>query len=109
MNYQYRVSGVVCEEESGRPLEGLLVRGFDKDLIFDDHLGDTTTDGEGHFMLEFTDERFRHIFDEDPDLYLRIYDGRGEREIHSTKRAVRRSAGPVEHYEIFIPRERLES
>lgn len=108
MNYNYRVTGIVCEEESGRPLDGLLVRGFDKDLIFDDHLGDTVTDVAGRFQLEFTDERFRHIFDEDPDLYLRIYDASGKRELHSTKRAVRRSAGPDEHYEIFIPRARLE-
>ena len=36
-----RVVGSVVEAESGRPLEGLLVRAYDKDLIFDDRLGMT--------------------------------------------------------------------
>ena len=31
-----RVVGTVVEEESGRPLEGLVVRAYDKDILFDD-------------------------------------------------------------------------
>ena len=107
MIWQYKVSGTVLEAETGRALAGLVVRGWDKDLLFDDHLGNTVTDDTGHFELEFTDERFRQVFDENPDLYLRIYDSSGTRELHSTRASVRRNAGADEHYEIRIPEDRL--
>lgn len=107
MIWQYKVAGSIREAESGAPLAGLLVRGFDKDLVFDDFLGETSTDAAGHFELDFTDEPFRSIFDENPDLYLRIYDASGTREIHSTRKQLRRSAGAEEHYELRIPRARL--
>ena len=38
-----RVVGTVLEEESGRPLEGLVVRAYDKDILFDDRLGSVST------------------------------------------------------------------
>lgn len=102
MIFQYRVTGVVVQDETGQPLVGLVVRGWDKDLVFDDHLGDTVTDVDGRFVLKFTDEPFRHVFDQNPDLYLRIYDPSGRRELHSTRAQVRRSAGAEEHYDIRI-------
>ena len=105
--WRYKVTGTVLEAETGRALADLVVRGWDKDLVFDDHLGDTVTDTTGHFELEFMDERFRQIFDENPDLYLRIYDPTGSRELHSTIGSVRRNAGEQEHYEIRIPADRL--
>lgn len=101
------MTGTVQELETGRPLANLLVRGWDKDLVFDDHLGDTRTDEAGRFELTFTDEPFRQVFDENPDLYLRIYDASGSRELHSTRASVRRNAGADEHYEIRIPADRL--
>ena len=107
MIWRYRVEGTIREAESGAPVEGLLVRGFDQDVILDDFLGETRTDAEGHFALEFTDEPFRSIFDENPDLYLRVYDATGAREVFSTRSQVRRSAGAEERYELRIPRDRL--
>jgi len=105
--WRYRVTGVVRELESGEPLAGLVVRGYDKDLVFDDHLGDTRTDDAGRFELAFTDECFRSVFDQNPDVYIRILDRLGERELHSTLAAVRRNASAEEHFEVRIPRERL--
>ena len=109
MIFRYRITGVVREAGSERALAGLLVRGYDKDLLFDDHLGDTCTDAEGCFELEFTDECFRQVFDENPDVYLRIFDAEGRRELHSTKPLVRHNAGAEEHFEIRIPAERLRT
>lgn len=107
MIWRYRVTGRVCDEH-GSPLPGLVVRAWDKDLIFDDHLGDDTTDADGRFAIEFTDEAFRSIVDENPDLYLRIFDEAGEREVHTTRDRVRRGAHAEEHYEIEIPRATLD-
>ena len=107
MIWRYKVTGTVLEAETGRALANLVVRGWDKDLLFDDYLGDTLTDESGHFELEFTDERFRQVFDQDPDLYRRIYDPSGTHELHSTRASVRRDASAEEHYEIRIPADRL--
>jgi hypothetical protein len=84
------------------------VRGYDKDLLFDDDLGQTRTDAQGRFVIEFTDQQFRQVFDQRPDVYLRVFDAEGRRELFSTRREVRRNAGEHEHFEIELPREALE-
>src|SRR5262245_23126112 len=104
-----RLYGSVVEEESGRPLEGLLVRAYDQDLIVDDHLGDTHTDAEGRFQIEYSEAQFRDFNETLPDLYLRIFDASGKRLLHSTERQVRRNAMVVERYEIKIPRAKLSA
>jgi hypothetical protein len=102
-----RLYGSVVEEESGKPLAGLLVRAYDQDLVFDDHLGDTHTDAAGRFELAFSELQFRDLHETLPDLYLRIFDPSGERLLHSTERAVRKNAQVVERFEIRIPRAQL--
>ena len=49
-------------QETRRPVEGLLVSAFDKDLAFDDHLGVAVTDSEGRFVIRFTEDQFQDIF-----------------------------------------------
>jgi carotenoid cleavage dioxygenase len=102
-----RILGSVVEEESGRPLEGLLVRAFDKDLIRDDHLGDTHTNAAGEFEISYSEVQFRDLNETLPDLYLRIFDAGGTRLLHSTEDAVRANAKVLERFEIRIPRAKL--
>jgi hypothetical protein len=102
-----RLLGTVIEEESGRPLEGLLVRAYDKDLIRDDHLGDVHTNAAGQFELAYSEYQFRDFNETLPDLYLRVYDASGERLLHTTEDKVRWNAMVLERFEIRIPRERL--
>ena len=102
-----RLNGTVIEEESGRPLEGLLVRAYDQDLIVDDHLGDTHTNAAGHFEIEYSEAQFRDLHETLPDLYLRIFDASGKRLLHSTEREVRKNALVVERFDIRIPRAKL--
>ncbi len=102
-----RVVGTVVEEGSDRPLEGLLVRAYDKDLFKDDHLGDTHTDAAGRFEIAYTDVQFRDLHETLPDLYLRIFDASGKRLLHSTEKAVRRNVRGLERFEIRIPRDQL--
>ena len=49
-----RIVGTVVEETSGKPLAGLQVRAFDKDLIFDDKLGTAVTDEAGRFRMDYS-------------------------------------------------------
>jgi hypothetical protein len=103
----YYVRGTIVENETGTPLPGLYVRAYDKDLVIDDFLGDTVTDGAGAFEIVFTEVQFMDAFETQPDLYLRVFDPSGRRELLSTHRAVRSDAGPEEHFDLRIPAAKL--
>ena len=107
--FRFRVLGMVTEEGSGRPLEALLVKAFDKDLLFDDFLGECHTDANGRFEIQYTELDFRDVFEQRPDLYLRIFDPSGRRELYSTIQNVRRNARSEEHFEIAIPAAKLQT
>ena len=104
--HRFKVEGLVREAGTGRALSGLMVRAFDKDLVADDHLGDSTTDENGHFEIHFTDEAFKDLTEAHPDLYLCIFAADG-RALHDTEYAIREDASHHEYYDIEIPAERL--
>ena len=103
----FRVLGTIEEEETGRPLANLIVRAFDRDLIFDDKVGFTTTDDDGRFEIRFNRQAFRDVGESQPDLYIRVYDRSGIREIHRTTDAIRWNASPSERYRLRIPAQAL--
>lgn len=73
---QFVLSGRVIHAKSRGGVSGLLVQAWDKDLFFDDCLGEGTTDSTGHFRIAFAGERFREfLFDLRPDVYVKIYSG----------------------------------
>ncbi len=102
------VEGIIEEEETGRPLAGLIVRAFDRDLLLDDRLGFTTSDIDGRFEIRFGPEAFRDVFESRPDLYLRIFDSSGLRLLHDTSDAIRRNAEQLERYSIRISARSLD-
>lgn len=104
-----RVIGTVVEQESGKPLAGLRVRAYDKDWVFDDDLGETTTDAAGRFEISYSEHQFRDLEETQPDVYVRVYDADGSRLLYSSEKAVRRSAMVIEHFDIRIPPEKLAS
>jgi len=99
---EFRIFGLIEEAETGRPLANLVVRAFDRDLIFDDKVGYTNTNDDGRFEIHFGEERFRELFESRPDLYLRIYDRTGIHLIHETTDAIRWKASKNEEYRIKI-------
>src|SRR5687767_4237747 len=103
MPLEFRISGVVVEQGTQRPLPGLVVRAYDKDHLYDDLLGTATTDQSGRFELRYAGEDFRELFEKRPDIYLRVLDSSGQNEIHSTEDSVRWDAGVNEEFRIEVP------
>ncbi len=104
---RFRVGGVVREQETGRPLPGLVVCAFDKDLVKDDYLGETQRDESGSFEIRFTDADFKDALESRPDLYLCVFQPGTRVPVHDTSYAIRKNASDVEHYEIEIPPDAL--
>ncbi len=103
----FTIRGKVTEAETGIPLSGLLVKAYDKDLIFDDLMGAAPSRAEGRFEIVSEADDFRDFFEVKPDIYLRVMDPAGAEELFTTVAAVRWNAGPVEDFDVRIPRERL--
>ena len=103
----WEISGTVEVRETRRPVEGLLVSAFDKDLAFDDHLGVAVTDPEGRFVIRFTEDRFQDIVESEPDIYLRVFDASGKREVYATRDKVRYNASRKEKFKLRVPARNL--
>jgi carotenoid cleavage dioxygenase len=103
----FRIRGSVVEDESGRPLEGLVVRAYDEDILVDDFLGEARTDANGRFEVIFTEVQFMDLYETRPDLYLRVFDTSGAKLLRSTEDHVRSNAELTEAFEVRIPQARL--
>lgn len=87
----------------GQPAVGLVVSVYDKDLLFDDRLGTTQTDGDGNFRMIYRTEAFLDLFESAPDLYVKVLDSTGT-VLYTTRKAVRGEAGRVEDFQITLKR-----
>jgi hypothetical protein len=99
----FRITGTVAEMETGRPLAKLVVRAFDRDLVFDDKVGFAVTDAQGHFEIRYRTEDFSDLREERPDLYLRVFDSQGTRLLLETTDAIRSNASRNETYHLLVP------
>lgn len=71
---RFLIKGHVIDSQTKEGIPGLRVEAWDKDLIFNDLVGQSEqTDSEGYFEIEFDESYFREIFfDRYPDLFFRI-------------------------------------
>ena len=104
-----RVIGTIVEEESGKPIAGLQVRAFDKDLIFHDKLGVAITDAAGNFRIEYSQLDFSSILgtETSPELFIRIFDASGKKLLYTSEKAIRSHPQVEERYDIKIPKAKL--
>ncbi len=98
---QFKITGIVYEKESGLAVEGLMIRAYDKDMLYDDLLGTAITDENGDFEMKYAEKDFRELFEGKPDIYLSVY-APPCRFLVDTKKSVRCSAFEHEHFELEI-------
>ena len=97
------IYGNIIEAESGKGIEGLSVKAFDKDLMFDDLLGAVKTNEFGYFKIIYDKKDYKELFlDAKPDIYLNVYDSGGNL-ILTTENMVRYRGNQTEEFIIEIP------
>ena len=105
---KYEISGRVEEAESGRGVPGVIVRAFDKDLLFDDLLGEIMSSADGIFRVEYDETKFKDLFEKAPDIYLTVKTVSGK-VLYTTGQATRFNATPRETFRIQITGETLRA
>ncbi|MEG4576203.1 neuraminidase-like domain-containing protein [Microcoleus sp. N3A4] len=76
---KFHISGRVINRQFHIGIPSLRIEAWDKDLIFNDLVGNVVTDEQGNFQIEFTEVHFRECFlDRQPDLFFKIFNQNGE-------------------------------
>lgn len=104
---QFRIHIQVVVDETGIVLPGLYVKAYDKDLLFDDFLGNVVTNKEGRGDIICEQGDFDEFFDKRPDIYFKVYASDRERLVFDTRNAVRWNAGRESSFVIRIPLKKL--
>jgi len=99
----FKITGIVKDEGSGRPLPGFFVKAYDKDLLFDDLLGSALTDPSGKFEIVSGPGDFRDFFESRPDIYFKVYQSAGGELIHDTSDALHWNIRRNTAFEILVP------
>jgi hypothetical protein len=104
-----RIVGTIVEEESGKPLPGLQVRAFDKDMLFDDKLGTAVTDATGKYRIDYSAIDFSLFegLETVPELYIRVYDSTRKKLLYSTEREIRKGHLVEERFDVKISKAKL--
>jgi hypothetical protein len=82
-------------------MPNLRVSVFDKDLLFDDRLGEAVTDAHGEFYILYHKNDFKDLFERQPDLYIKVMNKKGKI-LFTSEKAIRWQSDHVECFEIEI-------
>ena len=82
-------------------LSGVFVSIYDKDLFFDDRLGEAETDQSGNYSLTYLTADFRDLIERKPDLYMKVIDKNGKT-LAKVEKKIWYEAGRVEIVDIQI-------
>lgn len=88
-------------DNTDQPMPGLTVNLYDKDLLFDEKLGNTKTDKEGIFRFSYKTKDFPDLIEKNPDIYLKVTDAKGK-SLYVTRKAIHFVAGKKEVFNIKL-------
>jgi hypothetical protein len=103
---RFTVRGRVVMKEDQKGVLGLRVEVFDKDHLFDDQLGRAISNENGDFILQYREKDFRDLFEKAPDLYVKIFDCKGDL-VYSSEDAVVWDVGQVAEINVAVPKAKL--
>ena len=70
----FKIEGKIKEKSSNKPVAGLRVEAWVKELDFKDYLEFTVSDDEGGFTFDFGESILQDLFPElSPEIYFKIY------------------------------------
>jgi hypothetical protein len=102
---RWRTQGRVYVEETRRPIPGLTVEVWDKDVVTrDDFLGQAVTDAQGCWAVEYDESAFNDFgLDADPDLYVKVrLPGPNGRIVLTSEGFVRDNADQNETFDLAV-------
>lgn len=86
MEKTFNITGTVSNKNN-QALPHLRIEAWDKDLIFNDFVGEAISAADGFFQISFSQNRFKELFfDNKPDIYFKVYSG--DKLIVSTENSV---------------------
>lgn len=101
------ITGMVRDEGSGEGLEGLIVRPYDKEHLYDDLMGDCKTACDGSFRFKSKARDLKDLLEKRPDIYLKIYPQSADKadpaEIYKTSNPVQWNANKLLYMVVDIP------
>lgn len=72
-NWREKVTGRIVQRNEGEPIKGAKVQVWDKDMLIDDFLGESSTDEKGRFEVEFGTSDFKDgVYENRPDIFLKV-------------------------------------
>jgi len=92
------------KDASKQGLAGVTVTIYDKELLFDEKLGASVTDEDGHFIVSYRTDDFCDLIEANPDIYLKVMDKDGKT-LYSSRKAIQFKARRVEVFDIKIKRQ----
>jgi hypothetical protein len=101
----YRVRGTIVNEPTGRPIDGLRVRAYDKDFFREQLLGDGYTDENGRYEISFGREDFTGPLvrlERHPDIFVVVFEQDGL-QVFSTERSIMVEADRDTTIDLRIP------
>ena len=101
MSEKFVVGGKVVDTHTGNGIKGLRIEAWDKDLVFDDALGNALTDEKGLFNIAYRESAFSDRYSEkQPDIYFKVF--LAEKLLETTSNALIHNASRYEK-QVEIP------
>jgi len=69
----FQINGRIIDRNTKKGIPDLQIEAWDKDLIFNDLVGNAITDAQGYFQIKFTQTHYQECFgDRQPDLFFKV-------------------------------------
>ena len=98
----FSLKGKIISRDNA-PIDNLRVLAYDDDPLLnpDDFLGESITNLDGFFRIDFDESKFRgllEVLDETPDVYILIKDAQGNDILNNKKTRISQTKKEIEYH-----------